>query len=381
VMLAGRVLSLCGALAIACFVFQIVRRFGGGMVAAGIGAAWWLASIFRSGADYVGVNDPTVPALAVMMGGFAWFLSLMDARRSVLPAIAVMVLAGFVKHNLVVLPLVALVWYARHDIAGAVRAAAFGAALSVAGLALCHFAYGPDFISQLTLPREIRWLRPLQHLNRLQAMIVVFVVWAMWVLADPQDRAARFSMLWIGFGFVSFMLQKLSPGVANNASFEMWIGVAVGFGLALTFLARLPVANRFGVEAVRGVVLCAVFARLFAHLDLEPYRLMSPGYRAEINAREALFKSEVAAVRAGSKATACYIMSVCFRAGEPFFYDNFGAGMRTSTGHLSRADFIAAIERLGLHYRYSDPAVSWERNFPRPAQVGVTVPFPRSFPQ
>lgn len=377
VMLAGRIVSLVSAVSIAAMVYLIVRRFGGGRGAAVIGALWWLASIFRSGADYVGANDPTVPALAVMLAGLTWFLARMDAGRSVLPAVAVLVLAGFFKHNLVVLPVVALVWLAFKDVTGAVRAGLFGAALSAVGLACCYFAYGPDVFTQLTLPREIRLLRPLQHLNRLQYMIIGLVVWGIWIASDRRSPAARFTSLWIGLGFVSFLLQKLSPGVANNASFEMWVGVAVGFGLAMAHLSSWPMAARHGAGVVRGVIVAFVFVRLLADPNLDPYRLASPAFRADVAARVAEFDREVAAVRAGPQPVGCYVMSICFRAGAPFVYDNFGAGMRTSTGHMSRAQYVAAVDRLGLMYRYSDPRVSWERNFPRPAQIGVTVPFPR----
>ncbi len=377
VMLAGRIISLASAIVIAGCVSLIVRRFGGGLGAAAIGALWWLASIFRSGAEYVGANDPTVPALAVMMVGFTWFLVCMDARRSVLPAVALMVVAGFFKHNLVVLPVVALIWYAQQDLAGAARAGVFGTLLAAVGLVACNLAYGPDFITQLTLPREIRWLRPVQHLNRLQYMIVALVVWGMWIASDRRGRAARFTALWIGLGFASFVLQKLSPGVANNASFEMWIGVAVGFGLAMANLASLPAAFKHGVGAVRGTVLALFVVRLLADPGIEPYRLASSTYRAEVAARAALFDREVAAVRAGPKPVGCSIMSVCFRAGEPFLFDNFGAGMRVSTRHMSSGQYAATLDRLGLGYRFSDPRISWERNSPRPPQVGVTVPFPR----
>ena len=50
VMLAGRLIALASTIAIAAMVYHIVRQFGGGRAAAAIGALWWLASIFRSGA-------------------------------------------------------------------------------------------------------------------------------------------------------------------------------------------------------------------------------------------------------------------------------------------------------------------------------------------
>ena len=45
--------------------------------------------------------------------GFAWFWKRHAEGRAVEPAVLVMVLAGFIKHNFIALPLVALLWWAR----------------------------------------------------------------------------------------------------------------------------------------------------------------------------------------------------------------------------------------------------------------------------
>lgn len=377
VVVAGRILSLLATVAIGGLIAVIVRHLGGTRGAAAIGAVWWLASMFRSASDYVGANDPTLLALAIMLAGFVWFLVAMDAQRSVLPGIAVMVVAGFFKHNLIVLPVLALLWYARANVAGAVRAAVFGGSLAIAGLVVCHVAFGPDFITQLTLPREVRWLRPLQHVNRLQFLIVAFAVWLLWVVNDWRNPAARLTAWWIGLGLASYFLQKLAPGVAINAQFEVWCGMAVGFGCAMTHLARVPAVAAFGVARARAAILALVLIRLLADFNIEPYRLLSASYRAGIDARVAHLQREIAAVRTGPTPIGCSVMTVCLRAGQPFVFDNFGAGMRVAAGHMSRARFDEAIRTTGLMYRISDAKVSWERNKRELPPVDVTVPFKR----
>lgn len=332
--------------------------------------------MFRSASDYVGANDPTLLALAVMLAGFTWFHVAMDTQRSVLPGIAVMVVAGFFKHNLIVLPILALLWYARANVVGAARAAVFGGSLAIAGLVACHVAFGPDFITQLTLPREVRWLRPLQHINRLQFLVVAFVVWFVWAFNDWRNPAARLTAWWIGLGLASFLLQKLAPGVAINAQFELWCGVAVGFGCAMSHLARVPAIAAFGVAKARIAIFGCVLIRLLADFNLEPYHLVSATYRAGIDARVAHLQREIATVQTGPTPIGCSVMTVCFRAGQPFVLDNFGAGMRVAAGHLPRASYDAIIDKMGLMYRISDPVVSWERNMRQALPLDVTVRFP-----
>ena len=49
--------------------------------------------------DYVGINDPQLLAHLIMAVGLLWFISRYRADRSVEPAVLLMVIAGFFKHN------------------------------------------------------------------------------------------------------------------------------------------------------------------------------------------------------------------------------------------------------------------------------------------
>ena len=75
-----------------------------------IAGFWFVATLARFFEFYVGMNEPQLFGLAVMSAGFAWFWKRHAEGRAVEPAVLVMVLAGFIKHNFIALPLVALLW-------------------------------------------------------------------------------------------------------------------------------------------------------------------------------------------------------------------------------------------------------------------------------
>ena len=93
VLYGGRLLSLAATVAIAFAVWACVRRLGASRLAATLGALWWLASMARWYARYVGMDDPHLVALAVMTWALAYALRDPNSKR-VEGAIVVMVLAG-----------------------------------------------------------------------------------------------------------------------------------------------------------------------------------------------------------------------------------------------------------------------------------------------
>ena len=70
---------------------------------------------------YVGMNDPQLAALAVMTWALVWLVRRQRNGRAVEPALLLMVLAGFYKHNLLAVPLTALCWLAAVEGRGARR--------------------------------------------------------------------------------------------------------------------------------------------------------------------------------------------------------------------------------------------------------------------
>lgn len=373
--LAGRILSLLSTIAIGGCVAILIVRLGGAPLGAVLGALFWLSSMFRFAADYVGANDPALLGLAVMMTGLTWYVAQVERDRSILLPLVLIVCAGFIKHNLIVLPLAAFYWHAsRRGILPAARAAFGGGVLAAMMLWACHVLYGADFIANLTLPREIRLMRVVEHLNRLQFIAAGVVVWGVWAQARPRGPAVAFTAVWLALGFASYGLQKMSPGVGINALFEMWIGAAVGFGLAVPVLVQRAVTEGLGARVALALISAAVLARLLADPNVEPYRVGSAAFRNQIRERVVAMADEIEVVRRITTPVMCSVPTVCYRAGKPFIYDNYATTTRLKTGHLSIARLAELLAPMQLLVRYSDPKVTWSRSTRPAGTVGVTLP-------
>ncbi len=360
--LAGRIISLTSTLMIVGLIWLIIRRLGGSAVGASLGALFWVSSTFRFASQYVGSNEPAMLGLAAMLAGLHWYMTRVVTGGGLWPPLAVMVAAGFVKHNMIVLPVLAFVWHAQHrGISASLRFAVLGAAMATASLLVCYMFFGSNFILQLTLPREIRLMRIVEHLNRLQFIIVALVVWGFWIAHRPWDKVTVFTSTWLGLGLVTYCLQKMSPGVDTNAMFEMWVGAAVGFGLAAPAVSP-------------ALVSAAVLIRLLADPNIQPYRLVSASFRADVDARVRAMMAEVETVRRGPTPIVCSIPVVCYRAGQPFTYDIYGVTTRLATRQLSRARFDEIFASNSYLFRNSDPYISWYRGRDVAAVSGTTVP-------
>ncbi len=136
-----------------------MRQLGGSRAAQLIAGFWFVATMARFFDFYVGMNEPQILGLAVMAAGLAWFLKLHSEGRAVEPAVLVMVLAGFIKHNFITIPLVALLWLTFDNWRLGVRAALVGGVAAAAGLALCAWLFAPYFIADMLMPRTYSWQR------------------------------------------------------------------------------------------------------------------------------------------------------------------------------------------------------------------------------
>ena len=56
------------------------------------------------------MDDPQLVGHVLMMGALAWFLAREARGRSAVPPVLAMAVAGFYKHNIVAVPVTALLW-------------------------------------------------------------------------------------------------------------------------------------------------------------------------------------------------------------------------------------------------------------------------------
>jgi hypothetical protein len=343
----GRVLSLIAVLSLGGLAGAVARRFGATWVMAAIGGLWFVATTARFFDSYVGMNEPQLFGQAVMAAGMLWFIVRQQAGRSVEPAVLLMVAAGFIKHNLVAYPVVALIWLALQDRWLGWRATLLGVVVAALGLALCAWLYAPHFLADLLMPRSYSLVHMVKVSGRLQWVLPALAVWAMWAWPARHTDAARFSAMLIAAALIVCLAQKTGAGIDENAQFDLVFATAVGVGVAF---GRWPGEWGGWTPARLTLIAAAILVlRLLASTRLEfAYVLASVDYRAEAARNTAVVRAEVANVATIPGSIACSNLVLCRMAGKPFVYDHFYVTQLIATGRMTAAELEARLKSAGI---------------------------------
>ncbi len=359
---AGRLIALISTVLTAIAVALCIRALGGSRPAAGFGAAWTLATISHFFTRYVAVNDPNLLALAAMGFALAFFLDRRSKGLSTTPAIACFVAAGFIKHNLIAMPLTALIWLALQDKREAVRATLTGAALSALGVAVCVSVYGANFIEQMLMPRQLSIGHMLSTAGKLQWVAPALLFWGVWAWPNRHEPAARFSALLLGISLVSGLVQASGAGVTFNAHFETVFATGIAVALAFEGIVNTGIARRFGTAAVQTAIIAVLAARLVASQQLEPYlTLTSPSFRDETRQNQVIMDRETGRIKAIPGPVSCSVMTVCYRAGKAFVYEEFWVPQLIATGKWTKEAVGRAIAARGIRFEEIDPRANREK--------------------
>ncbi len=352
----GRVLSLIAVVGLGGLIAAVIRQLGAGGAGAAVGGLWFVAVMARSFTRFVGMNDPQLVGHALMMGALVWLMAREARGKSVVPPVLAMAAAGFYKHNIVAVPLTAVIWLAINDWRRTVVPIAIGAGAAVLGLVICVAIYGDVFLANLFTARAYRVMRAINGLGRLQWILPALVLWGLWVAAEPKSRAARFTTLFVAIAFVAYVIQWSGEAILDNAQFDLVIATAVGLGLAFDRIGKTAFGHRHGETAARSVVVLVVAVRLIATLRIEPALvLFDPDYRAQYFANAQAVREEAARIAKIAGPVACDFKVVCRLAGKPFSYDDFRAEMLVATGASGGLDEQGLMRAHGLTYVRNDP--------------------------
>jgi hypothetical protein len=335
---AGRALSLIALASIALEILAAVRILAGGRLGAAIGALWYLAIMARNSTTYVGANDPQLAGLAIMGAGLVYFLSLCRRDQSPTPALLLMVVAGFWKHNNIAIPLASLAWLFIERSRFVYRSAAISAAACGVGLAACITIYGPNFLPNLMATRAYGFGNVLGNIGHLQWSALALLIWASWAVCD-RSPAAQFTALHIGLGLFACILQWFGHGVSGNAEFDFILALGIGIGVAFARMETSWLAEKIGSERCRDFMIASLLIRLIAADRQETALLItSPDFRASLYASEKATFREAENVAAVPGDASCFTKLVCRLAGKPFVVDEFKTGELIETGKVTEAE-------------------------------------------
>jgi hypothetical protein len=361
--LAGRLLSLIAMVAIATAIALSVRRLGGSRVAARISAAFFVATISRFYISYAGMNEPQLLSEAIMAFGFLGFLIARSNDRGYVWPILVMAFAGFIKHNVIAMPLTAFLWLGLHRRREAVKCFCVATIAVITGIAICYALFGRNFFLNILSPRQYSFKWELSSLRDLEGVSVALLACVYNAWARRRDASVRLCSCLIGIALGSNFLQRTGAGVDINAQFDLIIAVAMGLGLAFTQISLWPVARPLRSGQAQAILLLVVCVRLLASKQLQPVRLVfDHSFKNEIAMREQAMTDSVERVRRIPGDVTCgkYLL-VCYRAGKPLVVDTFNAEQRILAGALPKDAITARVAAGTLTIVEVDQHARWSQ--------------------
>lgn len=345
----GRALSIAGLLCVAGEIFLCARILTGTIVGPVTGALWYVAIMAHNSTAYVGANDPQIAGEAIMGAALVLFLKRDGAGRSVVPALLLMVVGGFWKHNMIAIPLTAIAWLLWRDRSRACGPVLISAAATVSGLLFCRLCFGRAFFEDLLAPRAYGWGGILANVGHLQWCVPALVIWAVWAIGNRGSTAARFTLLHVGIGLAACILQWSGEGVSGNAEFDLLL--ALGIAVAVTFarMERSWFARHVRADYLRDLMVIALIIRLIAADRQETFLVFSSAaFSSYFYAGARDVAKEASEVSSIPGDVFCTNKLVCRLAGKPFVADDFKLEEMVSTGRSTQDQIETMLRERGI---------------------------------
>ena len=372
---AGRCVALAALAAVTCEVLWSARRLDAGKGAAALGALLFALSNLTWFHAYVAMADPQWLGQAVTLAGLPLLLQAGDGRLRLGPVIASAVLmtaGGFIKHNLIALPLATALWLAVEDRRAFLAWSATAVVALGAGALLVARVYGPDaFVGVLGHHRRMlpgQWPDALVYLLPMLPMIAA----ALWLIRRRgRDRRVRLAAGFAAAAVPLALLQRLGDGINVNAYFEALAALSICAGAAV---AEGPFVWRGRAYSAAA----AAFALAAPMLLAAPYFLGQGIFDlVRSPARQAAWAQVIAAAAGTPGPVACEMLSVCYWAGKDFELDffNYGQALRAG-GSAAPLGKIIADGRFGAMVLTRDAAfLQGEGRLPAPIPARIEAAY------
>jgi hypothetical protein len=275
-------------------------------------------------------------------------------RRSPVPALLLMVVGGFWKHNMIAIPLTAIIWLLRRDRSQAWRPLLISLAAVITGFVVCALSFGGSFFDDLLTPREYHFGNVLARAGHLQWCALAFAIWAVWAISDNRSKAARFTSLHVACGLGASFLQWFGDGVMGSAEFDLLIALGISVGVTLARMDHSWFARYIRTNYLRDAMVLALVLRLIMTERQEPALLvLSPPFRSYLDAGTREVKAEAAMISAIPGQVYCNNQVVCRLAGKPYAVDEFKIEELLKTGQMTFDELADKIRQAHIMSFYN----------------------------
>lgn len=308
----GRLVALLGVSCTAILIWHISMRFTRNHLAASGALVLFILYNVTFARSYFTMDDPQWFAQSVSLAGLAVFLS---KRRPIIPtkwriciAAVIFVLAGFIKNNVVGVPLAITIWLMFEDRRAFLVWLLSSAATLAIGFGLCWHFYGLHFFQDVFLmPRRYELYHCLSRSwGNLLDMLPLLGAFYWLAKRKIQDKHIHFLLICAATTLLTGLLQRGGDGVNFNAFFETLSILCI---LAGTTLDLAPQSARWFALPF---ILLVPSAAINGYHDIVCY----PQYKLAFSSMEAKIRDQPGPV-------GCEDLALCYWAEKGYKLDFF----------------------------------------------------------
>ena len=366
---AGRILSLVSLLVVTIFSGIVASRLTGVRTAGWFTGLLFLSTFLVGYTDYVAMNDPQMLALALSTIGLWALTRNWDSRSALIASMALLLLAGLAKHNMIALPIATLiaVWQTAPRRGAAI--AIFGALATVLALGSIYFAWGGEAIQSLLAGRQWKALYLASNIQRALPVLILplaTIVAGAGLLARRGPE--RLLLIYACVALAVALFTGGGAGVYYNCFFDLAVASCILAGIivvrALQALGdRYPKAGFLPLAMTIGVATLATRPLLVAKWNI---------MGGDSAALASVTAQDVARLRAVPGPVACETAALCYWAGKGFQLDFFNARQAELTGRAGEDNILSLLRNRKfdmIQLQDRDPGVRLSP--PAPGELAV----------
>jgi hypothetical protein len=342
-LLSGRLVALVSFAAIAVLAAMAVRLFGGGRTDAVFGAGCAAGFCYLMAPAWIIADDPQTLGEAVMLGALVSYIARPPDRLNLLRTAFLVVLGGFVKHNLAAIPIAITLDLAFRSPRRLPFWLISCAGFATGFLGLTQMVAGGDFIDHLLSPRCFGWYGARYHLMKYLRLFkfpltVIVLNATLFLAADRMILAA-----WGIISIVSATILSGFEGTSYNMFQDAAVFLGVAAGVTMSGLRKLEIRGR----------LARLLASALPFLVAQPILARAPDIAVQVydggallesdRKRQETFLADAEFVSDKQGPAICESLLICYVAGQPFILDPFNSRQSILSGRLDQGELIRRI--------------------------------------
>jgi len=332
----GRIVSLLALGFCALAIADAAREMGCDRTQGTFAALLFVSCVMLT-SDYAGMNDPQLLGHAISLFGLVVALRQPRGPRAMVASALLCVLALFVKHNLIFLPLSLAFWLLLADRRCATMFIASGVIFTLIGLGIFRTAFGTTLFHQIASPR-------LYALGNITVAVQNWLPWAVVPLCGAallyaigrRDQFVGFALIYVVVSVTGGFLLSGGAGVDANALFDADIALGLCAGLLLD---RLENGWRGGWLALAYIISLAWLLRGVDGDWTSRDYWYRPMYDDRKNAA-----AEITLLRSEHNPVLCEMLSLCYWAGHQAEVDVFNVDQAIRAGARPDRQLIQQID-------------------------------------